>query len=674
MENELVCRCCGKTIEELAYIVNTDAYLPLCDECLEQENIITCAHCGQHFDKGASMDGANFNDDGTFYCSNCMGNHFLICHECGVVKLRVDMNWYNTFESGEVALCEECRDDSYICESCDVLMLDSNNTRTSGYNEIICPNCYDREDHCDDECEDNDRDDDKRGGKVSLVNENNTFDKCLTKLTYGIELETSNIDEDNDHTWSRVHDGSIRGMEFVSPILNGDKGFSEIKSFLGRIDADYDLSCGYHIHLGLPNTKKCSPLMLAKIIRAYKKLEVGFFSCVDKQRIGTHFCKALPVEWTEGNTNAASIVSTIYGYRNRDGISTEDIISLFDKDKYNEARYYWVNPHSVFYRGTLEIRSHQGTLDYNEITKWICLHGCFIEWCIKASAKEVYERMTMASKSANNFVSFVEKISSKEIADYYSGSVRERWKETTFLMKYCGINANIIVSNSLLIQTSGVCPNTFEVLDEEGLPLIAREHTINEVSTSVPDPIEEEPIIYYGTRPGDYLYSVNLEYNSNFNGLIANNYGITPPEDLQPVSLNEIEELNNHLRIEMPEEHVAMHRAEESRVLASEEGIRYRIPTPPSPTYDCLTRFYNWTSSPEYRTSYGLDMALELGTELLRERILSPLGLYEVMLERERGLWSVRILCEAEMDERRMKIVDALRYWESRPLNVEQQF
>ena len=51
-------------------------------------------------------------------------------------------------------------------------------------------------------------------------------------------------------------------------------------------------------------------------------------------------------------------MSVIYRYKTKGELSAEDIISIFDKDKYNDARYYWVNPHSVFYRGTFILKDY----------------------------------------------------------------------------------------------------------------------------------------------------------------------------------------------------------------------------------------------------------------------------------------------------------------------------
>ena len=651
-DETLVCRCCGKQIEEMVHVVNTDAYVPLCEECLKEENIITCTHCGLHYDKDASLDHAHFDEDNdAFYCTHCMGNHFLICHLCGAVEDRNFISFYDTYEYGEVAVCDVCYDNTSSCESCNRVILDSGHLRTSSYGETICGSCHERESNRDEDYDedcDDDNDNGCRDGKCSLVTDVNTFDKCMTHLTYGVELETSHINKDNDHTWQKTTDGSISGMEFVSPILNGDKGFTEIEAFLNRIDADYDKACGYHVHLGLPNTKKCSPLTLAKILRAYKKLEVGFFSCVNKERIGIRYCKALPKEWTEGNTNSSKIVSVIYRYKTKGELSAEDIISIFDKDKYNDARYYWVNPHSVFYRGTLEIRSHQGTLDYAEITNWISLHGSFIEWCIKSPAKEVYERIGMASKSADNFISFIEKVSGRQIAEYYGGSIKDRWKATSFLMKYEGIDIDVIVSNRSLMERCSMNEFRFETLGEDDLLSLTREHTVNEVTSDV-NPTDVEPTTYetqYGPTPINFNW-----FSDAVQGIRAS------VETGCDYTFEELEQIAQAERMmyEPPLMPIQEVRANECEP--------YHIRIQPEQT-DPVDRLLEWVNRPVYWTEYGLVLALEMGTEIVTRGTCRADEINEFMLSKEReGHGLERTMSTLMEEQRRALIGEAFHSW-----------
>ena len=49
-------------------------------------------------------------------------------------------------------------------------------------------------------------------------------------------------------------------------------------------------------------------------------------------------------------------------------------------DKYFTKRYYWLNLHSVFYRDTIELRLHSGTISKEKIINWYNLQKIFLKW------------------------------------------------------------------------------------------------------------------------------------------------------------------------------------------------------------------------------------------------------------------------------------------------------
>ena len=58
----------------------------------------------------------------------------------------------------------------------------------------------------------------------------------------------------------------------------------------------------------------------------------------------------------------------LYGTKNYNSIKQRQ------KSKYCSRRYSWINLHSLFHRGTLEIRSHSGTLNPTKIKNWLKIH------------------------------------------------------------------------------------------------------------------------------------------------------------------------------------------------------------------------------------------------------------------------------------------------------------
>ena len=69
--------------------------------------------------------------------------------------------------------------------------------------------------------------------------------------TFGVELETCSSSEvyNGSHNLKAVYDGSVSGHEFVTGVLQGNKGVDELKSICNHLsgcDARVDRTCGVH--------------------------------------------------------------------------------------------------------------------------------------------------------------------------------------------------------------------------------------------------------------------------------------------------------------------------------------------------------------------------------------------------------------------------------------------
>lgn len=82
-------------------------------------------------------------------------------------------------------------------------------------------------------------------------------------------------------------------------------------------------------------------------------------------------------------------------------------IAYKKKQKYDDSRYYGLNLHSLFYRGTIEIRYHHGTLNCEKILNWINLHAKMIDWAIKKNYCYVADLCRMSMRS-NDIMKSVE--------------------------------------------------------------------------------------------------------------------------------------------------------------------------------------------------------------------------------------------------------------------------
>jgi len=232
---------------------------------------------------------------------------------------------------------------------------------------------------------------------LSPVFDKNTYKECLHKLTYGVEIETSavNCQLKNEH-WERKTDGSITGMEFTSPILKGDKGFENIKNFLSGLDAQVDVRCGLHVHIGVPTLDINNTI---KIYNMYVKLAKYLYKLVPTERLKNIHCKPWPQEMIK-----AGYVSEIGGVTALRGWVNFRNLRRNGEDNYG--------------KNTVEIRYHQGTLSYSEIVNWINLHGRLIEW-VSSVDSDTMKAELATIKNINDFAMFIVKTVSLKTAIFY---------------------------------------------------------------------------------------------------------------------------------------------------------------------------------------------------------------------------------------------------------------
>lgn len=276
------------------------------------------------------------------YCKNIVSNttqigHLVLCNECvemhtfkcGCGKITLSSDVYMGLDNQRY--CTECFHTMYCyCEQCDNLF---------DLGDIHCGRC--------DSC---------RGEFMEI----DGLSSPEFKHRYGLELECLyNEDEDEVEIsgWNSVEDGSIdpSGIEYNSPVFSGDCS-KHIKEFCSEARRVHDInkSCGFHLHL---ESKGFSDEKLTLIYKNCKNLENWFFNIVALSRRSSTYCKRLStIETMKKFDDAWYDTSDHRGRKN---------------SKYDQTRYYWVNFHSHYYRNTIEIRLHQGTIDHVKIMNWV---------------------------------------------------------------------------------------------------------------------------------------------------------------------------------------------------------------------------------------------------------------------------------------------------------------
>jgi len=180
---------------------------------------------------------------------------------------------------------------------------------------------------------------------------------------FGVELETSSCNGyrslRGNTCFGAKYDGSISGMEFVSPILQGVSGFNEITAFCKEANArgfTVDGDCGLHIHIDMRDTTTNQRRAIAY---AYCITYPIWTSFVNQYR--AHDCRYC----TTPSYSASDIVLHEYN---------------FNGWCERRNRYEFVNLAAYSKHQTFEIRGYQGTLNPVEIINWIKAHLKFVEF------------------------------------------------------------------------------------------------------------------------------------------------------------------------------------------------------------------------------------------------------------------------------------------------------
>lgn len=227
------------------------------------------------------------------------------------------------------------------------------------------------------------------GGSIGINAISRTdYEDVKSKRTFGVELEVcfapkqKNMLPADKKYWVAKRDGSLpsaTGVEMASTILRGDAGLNVIKNL-----CDYarehkwavDKRAGFHLHIGLNSETMKQVEAVAMGYHLTYKLWTCF---VSPSRNGGRYCRAHngssgPKRFEEANLKGeGDFVHSLMG-----------------------DRYHWVNWDSYRQRKTVEIRLHQGTLDYEKISSWVKAHLRFVDWCVSLGTKDAVGRAILA--------------------------------------------------------------------------------------------------------------------------------------------------------------------------------------------------------------------------------------------------------------------------------------
>lgn len=161
--------------------------------------------------------------------------------------------------------------------------------------------------------------------------------------------------------WGEVtDDGSLEynGVEIRTPILQGAQGFKELKRAFEILNANgytVNADCGMHVHHNAPEFKK-DPEMTIRLLESWADNQKLINNMVASWRIDNDYCYEVTHD------------------------AVEDIAEFIRERGYFDA---WdriaLSVNSLDYHGTIEIRQHEGTLNYEEAESWIKFGQSFLD-------------------------------------------------------------------------------------------------------------------------------------------------------------------------------------------------------------------------------------------------------------------------------------------------------
>lgn len=212
------------------------------------------------------------------------------------------------------------------------------------------------------------------------------------------------------------HDGSISagGQEMVvSPMIKDQfvTGLKYLTDLFATGGAQVNLTCGYHVHVDVIDF---SAFDLRRLMMLYRQYESLFYDLVrpnrdQPQRGGANGrIKAYCARWgfpeefyarlatqKTGKTIRQMLIDALYPEQRNQGHGRNNHrftpMDSIKAHKYQPCRYFGLNFHSFYERGTVEFRHHEGSIDNQTLLNWGLLCGWFVELASQLSNKHISE-------------------------------------------------------------------------------------------------------------------------------------------------------------------------------------------------------------------------------------------------------------------------------------------
>ncbi len=221
----------------------------------------------------------------------------------------------------------------------------------------------------------------------------------------GRSYDTWTVEDREGKEWKLVSDSSIDGERWTGTgyVIDDDRDYyvemvtpkltyaelpklQECVRRVRKAHAKVNSSCGIHVHVDASNHNRQSLKNLIGIM--YSKEDILFKALQVEPYRERQYCKKV----REPMLRQAR---TLTSDETKDLTQLEQVWYEGDVDKrdhYNWTRYYALNLHSVFYRGTVEWRCFNSTLHAGKVAAYVNL-------CLAISAQAIAQRSTVMRKT-----------------------------------------------------------------------------------------------------------------------------------------------------------------------------------------------------------------------------------------------------------------------------------
>jgi hypothetical protein len=202
----------------------------------------------------------------------------------------------------------------------------------------------------------------KFGVEIEFIGSRYTLQVALEER--GLPVNSEGYTHRVMNQWKIVTDGSVsRGYELVSPPLSGAEGLAALKlacEALDAVGARVNRSCGLHVHHDVNDLNLRS---FGRLFRIWSRNQHATDGLVTQSRRNNNWARPLTsndVRTIESLPSLArTTISSYLGYVNR---------------------YKALNVAAFPRYGTVEVRQHQGTTNYEKIAAWIAFGQAIIAY------------------------------------------------------------------------------------------------------------------------------------------------------------------------------------------------------------------------------------------------------------------------------------------------------